>query len=442
MNGRRVAQPTAQTWNVRAPVTSEPYYRWPWQGVNWSPAFFFFLVYLFSVTSYQIDAGSPAMALAIVSLLFGGTSDRIRLPTPFAILLGFVTIAALTYKVTQFSSYDWKPFTDLLKVVAIGVVAVSVLNNRRRLRFFLFYFLAIYALYPVRGALFNYFIYHSAEADRIAWNGIFANPNDYSTMMLLPIGVSLGLLFTEKEKLIRLCAFTGIGLMALTMFMTQSRGGLLALVAGAGLVFLSMKKHRTKFMIAIAVFSLVIVAFAPRSVWTRLAGLDSAIGSGNLKTANDRNSAAQRFELWKVAYTVGKDFPITGVGWGAYPNANYVYSRGSQFDELAAGARDAHNTYLTLFAETGALGLAIWLSAFIAVAVTGVRTLRLLRAYLPEYAEQLKFVLVSMFSLSVAAMFGSFAHWSSIYILLATITALGLQGRREIEERQRVYAGR
>lgn len=402
----------------------------------------FFLVYMFAVTSYQLDVGSPAMALAIISLLFGGTSDRLRIPTPFAVLLGFVLLAALTYKVTQFSSYEWKPFTDLLKVVAIGVVAVSVLNNRRRLRFFLFYFLGIYALYPVRGALFNYFIYHSAEADRIAWNGIFANPNDYSTMMLLPLGVSLGLLFTEKEKLIRLCAFTGIGLMALTMFMTQSRGGLLALVAGAGLVFLSMKKHRTNFLIAIAVFSLLIVAFAPRSVWTRLAGLDSAIGSGNLKTANDRNSAAQRFELWKVAYTVGRDFPITGVGWGAYPNANFVYSRGSQFDELARGARDAHNTYLTLFAETGVLGLTIWLSAFVAVAVTGVRTLRLLRAYLPEYAEQLKFVLVSLFSLAVAAMFGSFAHWSSIYILLAIITALGLQGRREIEERQRAHIAR
>ena len=313
------------------------------------------------------------------------------------------------------------------------VVGVSVLNSRARVRFFMLFALGTYALFPVRGGVFNWFIYNSATQGRVAWNNLFLNPNDYAALMIFPLGLCVVLFMSERSKLIKQLTFIGLAVLPMIIFMTQSRGAIVALAAGAFAYFVLQGKGRAKSLLAIGAIAVVVVIFAPSGVWTRLSSLKSATESGNLSSANDNRSAEQRFEIWKVAWSVHKAFPITGVGWGAYPNAHSDFSRRSGIEALARGARDAHNTYLTLLGETGWIGFTLWASMIATIVMSAVRAMQRIRAYAPEYALQLKLMLLSLLSYAVCGMFGSFAGMSFSYLHLAVIMAMTTVANSEVD---------
>jgi len=188
---------------------------WPWQGVQWSLGYIAFLGYIVSIITYALPIGSASMIVAMLAITLGG-KDRWNVPMstilPFA---GFVLIAFLGFRVTRFTSFrfnGWQPITDLVKVMIIFFVAISVLSTWERVRFFIFVYLGAFGLYPVRGAIFNFFIYHASTQGRVSWNFIFENPNDFSTLVLLPLALALAAFHVEPNKWVKRAAMVGLGL--------------------------------------------------------------------------------------------------------------------------------------------------------------------------------------------------------------------------------------
>lgn len=416
-------------------------FTWPWQGVDWSLGYVAFLVYVFVISSYIVNIGQPMMLLAVLGITFG-KRDRWRLSAPILLLAAFVLLIALTFQGTEYRSFDWLPLTDMAKVAAIFAVAASVLNSRARLRFFMFYYLAVFALYPVRGGMFNWFIYNATTQGRVGWNHLFENPNDFAALMIFPLGLVIAVWLSERNKLIRLLAFAGVSALPLVIFLTQSRGAILALAGGVFAYFLFQGKGRMKTLLTIIAVAGVVAVLAPKDVWTRMRNLQSATTSGELAAADDYGSAAQRFEIWKVAWKVHEAFPLTGVGWGAYPNAHAEFARRPGIAETARGARDSHNTYLTLLAETGYVGFALWAAMLSAIVGNAIRAMRRVGRYVPEYALQIRVILLALLSFGLAGMFGSFAHMSFLYLHLAALVGLATASNEEVDARERTPARR
>ena len=69
----------------------------------------------------------------------------------------------------------------------------------QQIRFFLAFWLACFAFYPVRGALFNYYLYHENLFGRAIWNYIFSNPNDLAAFCILQLSMALGLYAIEEQ---------------------------------------------------------------------------------------------------------------------------------------------------------------------------------------------------------------------------------------------------
>jgi O-antigen ligase len=398
--------------------------------VQWSLGFVAFLTYVFCISTYALNIGSIAMITALVAITLG-QKDRWNIPLyVIGPLMGFLLVVAIGYQSTRWTAYrfyGWDPVKDLAKVFMIFAVATSVLTTRERIRFFIFFYLGCFGLYPVRGALFNFFIYHASTQGRVAWNYMFENPNDFSSLMLFPMGLAMGVYLAEPNKWVKRAAMVGLGLIPLTIFMSQSRGGILALVVGAFVVFMGYRRGRMRLLVGSIVIAVGLAIFAPSSVWQRLGNTQTAVSSGNLDSAGDSHSAEQRYNIWRLAFRVAEDFPVLGVGWGAYPFANAWYARAagqSAEEAIARGAHDAHNTFLTVLAETGIVGSMLWWSAVAAVVATSMAGLRRLRQAASPFAEQLKFILVALLAFGVASVFGSFAHLSFTYIHLALLLAL------------------
>ena len=172
--------------------------------------------------------------------------------------------------------------------------------------------------------------------------------------------------------------------------------------------------------------------FAPSSLWERIGGLANVTDTQNLQTVDKEGSAEQRFEIWKVALKIIREHPVSGIGVGAYPAAHTQYATGSEFNPTSRGARDTHSTYLNVLAETGAVGLVLFVMMLGAVLSLAERIRRRSHDLLPASSQQILFLEIGLVGYLMAGIFGSFAKISFLYIHMAILWAAVDLTRREL----------
>lgn len=111
-----------------------------------------------------------------------------------------------------------------------------------------------------------------------------------------------------------------------------------------------------------------------------------AVGAGWLKppervtvTAVERlfsgaDSVTARIGLWDAAWSIALDHPVFGVGWGAFAERYFDVIAGPGATALPGLYNNAHNILLQLFAETGVIGVMLFLLPLAAWAAVVLRT--------------------------------------------------------------------
>ncbi len=163
---------------------------------------------------------------------------------------------------------------------------------------------------------------------RIQAVGIFSDPNDLG-LALVVVMPFFYLKLTEFSRLWQKpLALIGLLLILYALFLTQSRGGILAL--GVILVLLLTRKlGRTFGIIAGAMVFLAIFALAPRM--------------GTISTGEA--SAHGRVEAWSIGLDLFESYPLFGVGAHNFTEFHF---------------RTAHNSFVLCAAELGFVGLYAW----------------------------------------------------------------------------------
>src|SRR5262245_12628517 len=139
-------------------------------------------------------------------------------------------------------------------------------------------------------------------------------------------------------------------LFAVAVVVSKSRGG--ALAAAGGLVLLPFL-HRGRASLAgiVVLASVAIVAVAvanPAGLAARFSEIDPFdVGS------NDR------WEIFKTTTSAAMHQPVLGFGWGTHPRAYRPFQPPSIFGHVY----HAHNEYINILFEAGAVGLAVCLGA-------------------------------------------------------------------------------
>ncbi|HUG14501.1 MAG TPA: O-antigen ligase family protein [Thermomicrobiales bacterium] len=156
------------------------------------------------------------------------------------------------------------------------------------------------------------------------------------------------------------------GIVAAGILTSFSRGAWLGvafgLVVSAGVAF---RKSKFRFLAAAPIVVLIAVVvgggLAPAVISERVLSVieDSRpFDATSIKITDDNFAAVERMAHWQAGWHMFRDHPITGVGPGNY-NARYAdYFVRSEF---RTSQGHAHNFYIHSLAETGVVGLALYL---------------------------------------------------------------------------------
>jgi len=198
-------------------------------------------------------------------------------------------------------------------------------------------------------------------------------------------GVALPRLQRVEQSLLRVMPVAAVGIMALAMLMSWSRGAWVGLVAALAVV--TAARSRTALVTAV-VIALVAAYFLlaggaeylPPALVQRVADFLPFVGGVDVAAVevNDANWAViERMAHWAAAIGMFNDHPWLGVGIGNYAVAYPQYAVGRWLDPLG----HAHNYYLNIAAEAGIVGLGAYLLLFGACFVVAWRTVQRTQGY-------------------------------------------------------------
>jgi hypothetical protein len=311
-------------------------------------------------------------------------------------------------------------------VVAAGaLVGFFVALQQHRGDFYdTFYGLAqVAAPYDITGA-------SSVLADDVAGGqfraaGMIGEPNFFAMEMVALTPWAAYLAVTARSALSRVAWLVSGLLLAYAVFVSYSRGALVA--AGAVVVLMALcgvLPRRTLAYLAVA--GTVAVAAVP-TLAARLATLGAVVGGGSGEEA----SAAGRLSEVQAAWDVFASHPFVGVGPGQFPlyYQRYVALTGGSVHS-GDGARNAHNIVLGLAADVGLVGLA----SFVALVwVVIARLVRARRDPSTRGVTSAALVSVCLYLGCSAFLHLAYARYLWLYLALAT-AASGLGSSRATEE--------
>jgi putative inorganic carbon (HCO3(-)) transporter len=251
--------------------------------------------------------------------------------------------------------------------------------------------------------------------------GPIGEKNRYAQVLLVLVPLAVLRLRTERSRRLRLLAAACAGLILCGVVLTYSRGAAIALA----LVVLAMTALRMISLRQLLALSLALVALvavvAPDYV-RRMQSLGAA-GSA-LSRSSGADSAIQGRATENVAaFLVFRDHPALGVGPGQF-FTRYSAEYGNALDlRFLRENRRAHNLYLEIAADTGALGLAAFL-AIVGVTMTQLWRLSVYwRRRQPELAGLAQAFLLALVAYMATGIFLQLAYQRYFWFLLALASA-------------------
>ncbi len=208
-----------------------------------------------------------------------------------------------------------------------------------------------------------------ASKSPLRFTGAEGDPNQLAAELLPAIVFAAALAADRRRPIERGVLLAATAVLIAGLAASESRGGLVA--AGAVLLLAPLLySERRRRSIA-----LVLVVLAACGAWL------AASPAVRHRVANISNGGDGRSTLWLVALRIAEQHPLAGVGINNFRVVapNYVFRPGPLrfVEQVTDQPHVVHNTYLELLAETGIVGLALFLAAVAACLSAARRAARI-----------------------------------------------------------------
>jgi len=177
------------------------------------------------------------------------------------------------------------------------------------------------------------------------------DPNDLGVTLAIALTMAVYLGLGARGWRAAWVRFASV-LIIVAILLTASRTALVAALVNALFVVLTWRRAGNAQRIASVSLLLLLVLgavrLAPSASRERLATLPNEVAHGTFHN---------RTRIWKAGLRLFLHHPVRGVGAAAYPEAAVPWLGRSP---LPTQPYTAHNTFLSVLVETGAIGFAIW----------------------------------------------------------------------------------
>ncbi len=230
----------------------------------------------------------------------------------------------------------------------------------------------------------------TAISNRVRYVGILQDPNEVALVVSCALPLAFAFYQRRRSALRLAYLLFAIGVTAVCLYFTQSRGGQLVFIAVLGVYF--VQKYQWKGGLA------AVIAGAPMLIFRQA-------------RADADESSIERLECWAAGLEMWRSSPLYGIGFGQFTEHHHL---------------TAHNSFVLAVAELGFVGLFLWTCMLYYSALIAWRALRDL-ASIPE-AEVARTwavaLLASIIGLTIGVFFLSFNYHYAAWVFFGIAGAL------------------
>ena len=247
-----------------------------------------------------------------------------------------------------------------------------------------------------------------------SFGSVLGDPNDLALVLMFPTSFAVSLFLTRGLKYWeRTLGLVCVPALFSAVIATQSRGGLLGILAIFG-VYGYRRIHSKILFFGLGVVGAVVLYLA--------AGISGRASGGAAEEGVDA-SAMGRIYAWEAAIGMAVDNPFTGVGIDNFFPNYFFYSK--HWDGLNHAV---HSTWFGVLAETGFLGLVIFIGIIVRLLKTTLQTLYRIEHYSdpvhPAITATAEAVLAGLVATLVSGTFLTQGFTWPLYILAALVIAV------------------
>jgi O-antigen ligase len=294
--------------------------------------------------NWYVGAGA-----AVILLCVGLAGGRIHRPPTAAVFWGlFIAWGALSVMWALDPDLAMQRLTTAAGLFGLYLVVVSLRATEKELRTVMLLTImggVVAALYVTKSFFGGTSYRLTMRASLIAVQHA-DDPNQFATCLLLPLALATGMFFSFRRQLAKLVMLGPMAAIAMGIFVTMSRGALVAMALMWG-IFVVRSGMRWRALAPIPIF-LLLLLLMPAMFFTRWD--DSRTWSG-----------AGRVGIWMAAAHMLQHYGVAGAGLDNFTVAYNQYAGATSAFE--GYGRNAHNIYLTTWGELGIVGLGLLLMA-------------------------------------------------------------------------------
>ncbi|MFT5284991.1 MAG: putative O-glycosylation ligase (exosortase A-associated) [Planctomycetota bacterium] len=302
---------------------------------------------------------------------------------------------------------------EFTKIIGIALFTTAVVVSKEHLRVLVWVIALSFGFYGVKSGIWAIFTLGRVPI-LVGPGGMLADNNDFALALAMSIPMLFHLGLSEKKELLRKVFHYTIPLTMITIAVTHSRGGMLSLVGGCG-VLIWRSKNRVAGFTAAGLLGLTVLMVGPSGLRDRLS---------TLKDVEQDSSASARFRSWGAATRMATDNAVLGVGLNKFRQSYMRYQPNPTAMERKGDAiYVAHNSYLQIWAETGTISLLLYLYLIGATFRTcwKVRKLAKRRYYASWMINYATMFEASLFTFCIGSTFLNRAHFDLVYHFFAIV---------------------
>ena len=368
--------------------------------------------------AYSLPFAMIAVALLVVGMMTHPKQVRWPSSGPVTVLALFVVWMGLTTVAAIHFDESSAIYVNVSKVLGVALLIGCVVRTREEILGFIVVTALSVAFFGIKGGFFTLV---TGGAFRV-WGppgSAIADNNELAVALIVSIPL-LYYLYMRAEDLVKLPTLTrlspkwirrglllSIGLCAVSVLGSHSRGALLAMSSMA-IVLWWRSKSKLTIGIVLLILAPALVMFMPDEWGERM---------GTIKTYESDASAMGRINAWTMAINIANS-RILGAGFATDSALVYRMYAPNPNEVLVA-----HSIYFQVLGQHGYIGLALFLTFWILTYRTAGRLMKLGRGH-PELAwaaDLGSMMKVSLVGFAVGGAFLNLAFWDMPYYLMLIV---------------------